>query len=105
MLETFQTVARGLDTASKRALLKAKSGVDAMANSDMQETLSPPPYYLKQIRLLEGHETQHLRNPMSINMKDEAIQKRCVPTPRWKGARSMAMGTWRMDFSTAMGMQ
>ena len=55
MLETFQHEARGLDLALNTVLLKARFGVGAMSNADMQETLSPPPYYLTQIRPLEGH--------------------------------------------------
>ena len=39
---------------------------------------------------------------MSMDMRDEAIQKRCVATPRWMGARSMVVGTWRMDYLIAM---
>ena len=42
---------------------------------------------------------------MSIDMRDEAAWKRCVPTQRQTGARSMVVGTWRMDFLMAMGMQ
>ena len=81
MLETFQHVAGGSDPTPKRALLKVRSGVDTMANSDMQEALSPPSYHLTQIRPLEGHGTQLLGNPMSMTMRDEAVQNRCIPTP------------------------
>ena len=45
------------------------------------------------------------RNPMSTDMRDEADLKRCVPTPQWTGARSMAVGTWRRDFLMAMKIQ
>ena len=105
MLETFHLVAGGLNPALKTTLLKARSGVGAMANFNMQETLSPPPYYMTQIRPLEGHGIHHLGSPMSIDMRDEAVKKRCVPTPRRTGARSMVVGTWRMDFSMGIGMQ
>ena len=64
-----------------------------MANYDMQEALSLPPYHLTQIRPLEGHVTQRLGILMSTNMGDEAVQKRCVPTPRRTGARLMVVGT------------
>ena len=46
MLEAFQPVAGGSDPASKRALLKVRFGVSAMANSGTQEELSPPLYHL-----------------------------------------------------------
>ena len=82
MLEIFQSVAGGLDPALKTALLKTRSGVGAMANSDTQEALSPPPYHLIQIKPPEGHGTQCLGNPMFADMRNEAVQKRCVPTPR-----------------------
>ena len=104
ILETFQHVAKGSDPAPKRALLKARSGITAMANSDMQEALSPPPYHLTQIRPLEGHETQCLGSHMSTNMRDEAIQKTCVTTPRQMRAKPMVVGTWQTDFLMAMGM-
>ena len=42
---------------------------------------------------------------MSTNMRDQTVQKRCVPTPRQTKARPMAVGTWRMDFLMAMVMQ
>ena len=76
-----------------------------MANFDTQEALSPPPYHLMQIRHLEGHGIQCLKNPMSTNIGDEAVQKRCVPTPRQTRARLMAVGTWWIDYLMAMGMQ
>ena len=92
-LETFKPVAKGSDPTPKRALLKARSGVSTMANSDMQEVLSPSPYHLTQIIHPKGHRTQRLGNPMSMNMKDEAVEKRCVPTPWRMRARPMAVGT------------
>ena len=58
-----------------------------------------------QIRPLEGHRTQCLGNPMSMEMRDEADQKWYVPTPWWTGARQMVVGTWQTDFLMAMGMQ
>ena len=73
ILETFRPVARGSDPGSKRALLKARFGAVTMANSDTQGALSPPSYPLMQIRPLEGHGTQHLGNPMSMNMGDEVV--------------------------------
>ena len=73
MLEMFQRVAGRSNPAPKRALLKARFGVGAMANSDTQGALSPPPYPLTQIRPIEGHVTQCPGNPMSVNMRDEAI--------------------------------
>ena len=73
MLETFQPEVRGSNLASKMTLLMARSGLGAMANSDMQETLSAPPYYLMQIKTLEGHGTQCLGSPMSTNMRDEVV--------------------------------
>ena len=76
-----------------------------MANYDMQEALSPAPYHLMQIRPLEGHGTQNLGSPMPTDIGDEEVQKRCVPIPRWTGARLMAVGAWQMDFLMAMGMQ
>ena len=75
-----------------------------MANSDMQEALSPLSYHLTQIRPLEGHETQCLGSPRSINMRDEVVQKRCVPTPRPMRVKPMAIGTWRTNFSTAIAV-
>ena len=57
MLETFQPEARGSNLALKTTLLIARSRVGAIADSDMQETMSPPPYYKTQIRPLEGHGT------------------------------------------------
>ena len=106
MLETFQPVARGSDPDSKMDLLKARSRVGAMANSNMQETLSPHLYYLTtQLRPLEGCGTQHSESPMSIDMRDEAVRKRCIPIPPQTRAKLMAVGTWRMNFLMAMGMQ
>ena len=98
-------MAGGSDPALKRVLLKARSRVGAMTNSDRQEALSPPPHHLTQIRTLEVHGTQHLGNPMSMNMRDESVRKRCVPTLRQTGARPMAVGTWRTNYPMAMGMQ
>ena len=63
------------------ALLKARSGVGTMADSNMRETLSPPTCNQTQIRPSEGHETQRLEGPISTDMRDEAVQKRCIPTP------------------------
>ena len=63
------------------ALLKARSGVGAMVESDMRETLSPPTCNQTQIRPSEGHETQCLEGPISTDMRDEVVQKRYVPTP------------------------
>ena len=80
ILETFQPVVGESDPVPKRALLKARFGVDAMANSDIQGALSPPSYPLTQIKPLEGHGTQRLGKLMSMNMRDEAVQKRCIPT-------------------------
>ena len=93
MLETFQPVAGGSDPAPKKALLKARSGVGAMPNSDMEKALSPPPYHLTQIEPLKGHGTQRLRSPISTNIRDGAVHKRCVPTPQQTGARPMVVGT------------
>ena len=42
---------------------------------------------------------------MSTNMRDEAVQKRCVPTPGWTGARMMAIGMWRTDYPMAIGIK
>ena len=42
---------------------------------------------------------------MSVDIMDETIQKRCVPTPLQTEARPMAAGTWQMNFSMAIGMQ
>ena len=60
-------------------------------------------YHLMQIGSLEGHGTQRLRNPMFTNMRDEAVQKRCVPIPRQTRTRLMVVGTWRTDYPIAMG--
>ena len=98
-------MAGGSYPAPKRPLLKARSGVGAMAKSNMQKALSLPLYHLKQIRPLEGHRTQRLRNPMSMDTRDEADLKRCVTTPRRTRARLMTVGKWQTDFSMAMGMQ
>ena len=76
-----------------------------MAKSNMQKVLSLPLYHLTQIRPLEGHGIQRLGNPMSTDIRDEVVHKRCVPTPRWTGTRPMAMGIWWMDFSMAIGME
>ena len=57
MLEKFQPEARKSEIALKTTLLKAGSGVGAMADSSMQEMLNPPSYYLTQIRPLQGHGT------------------------------------------------
>ena len=58
-----------------------------------------------QIRPQEGHGTQCLEGPMSTDIRDEADRKRCVPTPQWKKARLIAVGTWWADYPMAMGMQ
>ena len=42
---------------------------------------------------------------MFMDMRDEAIQKRCVPTPWQMGPRPMVVGIWQMDYPMAMGMQ
>ena len=42
---------------------------------------------------------------MFMNMRDEAIEKRCVHTPLRAGARLMVMGTWQMDYMMAIVMQ
>ena len=76
-----------------------------MANFDMQEALSLPPYHPMQIKPLEGHETQCLGILMSTDMRAESVQKRCVPTPRRTKARPMTVGTWQTDFLMAIGMQ
>ena len=73
MLETFQPVAKGSNPAPKRALLKARFRVGAMADYVTQEALSLPPYPLTQIRPLEGHGTQCLGNLMSTNIRDEVV--------------------------------
>ena len=41
---------------------------------------------------------------MSTNMRDEVVQKRCVSTQQRMGARSMAVGTWQIDYPMAMGI-
>ena len=66
-------MARESDLAPNMALLKARYGVGAMSNSDMQEALSQRLYHLTQVRPLEGHETKRLGNPMSKNMRDEVV--------------------------------
>ena len=103
MLETSQYEVRGSNLAPKTTLLKVRSRVGAMADSDMKDTLSAPLYYLTQIRPPEGHGTQHIEGLMVVDMREEAVQKRYVPTPWWTGA--MVMGTWRMGYPMAMGMQ
>ena len=87
------------------ALLKARSRAGTMANSDMQEMLSLPLCNQTQIRPPESRETQHLEGPMSMDMRDEAVQKRCVPTPQRMGARSMVVGIWQTNYPMAMGIQ
>ena len=42
---------------------------------------------------------------MSTDMRDEAVQKRCVPSPRQVRARPMAVGIWRTGYPMAMGIQ
>ena len=74
-----------------------------MANSNKQKALSPPPYHLTQIRPLEGHGTQRLGNPMSMNMRDEAVQKRCVPTPRRTEGQTDGRGNMADEFSDGHG--
>ena len=84
MLETFQHETRGSDLDLKTALLKARSRVGAMANSNMQETLSPPMYYQTQIRPLEGHRTQWLGSPMCTGMREKQFKRGvCPPHGRW----------------------
>ena len=104
-LKTFQHGVRGSNLAPKMALLMARSGVDTMADSNMQDTLSPPLQYQSQTIPLEVHGTQRLRSLMSIDMRDEGAQKRCVPAPQQMKAIPMAVGTWRMDYLMAIGMQ
>ena len=76
---------RGSDLTPKMTLLKARSRIGAMADSDMREMLSSPPCNQTQIRPPEGHETQHLEGPMFMDTRDEVVQKWCVPTPRQMG--------------------
>ena len=42
---------------------------------------------------------------MSINAGGGATEERCIPIPRWAGARPVVVGTGRTNFSIAMGMQ
>ena len=72
-LETYQHKVRGSDLAPKMALLKARYGVNTVVDSDMQDELSPPPYYLTQNRPPESHGTQRLESPMSTDIWDEVV--------------------------------
>ena len=92
-LGTSRHEVRRSNLTPKMALLKARFGAGAMTDFDMQETTSPSLCNQTQIRPLEGHETQCLEGPMSMDIKDEAVQKRCVPTPQQMGAKPMAVGT------------
>ena len=42
---------------------------------------------------------------MSMDIRDEAIQKRCIPTPWQTGAKLMVVRTWQMDYLMAMRIQ
>ena len=42
---------------------------------------------------------------MSMNMRDEVVQMRCITTLRWMGTRPMVVGTWRMNYLMAMGIR
>ena len=41
---------------------------------------------------------------MSTDIRDEAVQKRCVHTLQRTGAKLMAVGTWWTDYPMAMGI-
>ena len=92
-LETSHSGVRGSDLTPKMALLKARSRVNAMTDSDMQEMLILPLCNQMQIKPLEDYVTQHLEGSMSTDMRDEAVQKRCVPTLWQTRAKPMAVGT------------
>ena len=75
-----------------------------MTDFDMQETLSPPLCNHTQIKAPEGHDAQPLEGPMSKDIRDEAVQKRCVPTP-WRRGQTDGHGNMADGLFDGHGMQ
>ena len=63
------------------------------------------PSHSMQRESLKSQKVQRRRSLMPTGMEEEADKKRCVPISRWTEARSMAVGTWQMNYSMAMVIQ
>ena len=65
-----------------------------MAISELIEALSSHSLVSPQGESLQDHLVQCRRNPMSVEMEDGAVGKRCVPTSQRTNNKPMAVRTW-----------
>ena len=96
MAKECQQVARGPDPVEKQASRGVKPVAKEIATLESYETRNPCPLSSTQGKHLTSHRVQHRKSSMPTDMKDKAVEKRCVPTSQWTGVRPMVVRIWRM---------
>ena len=68
------------------------------------KSAKPASFTINAKRTLKNLRGLARKKPHATVMDEGEDKKRCVPIPRQTGARSMVVGTWRMNYSMAMGI-
>ena len=95
----------GIRPNHETSLKRMRSNAETIVTLRSWRALNPHPSHSVQWEPSKNQEVQRVRRPMSCWYGGMMYKKRCVPTPRRMGARPIAVGTWRTNYTMAIGIQ